>query len=250
MADLSRYLVHAQLRGHRERVERARDEFRRAAALGPVVVATSWGKDSVALADLALETLGPVPLLHLASSYRLPGWEPVAAHFVARTIVHEVEPRRSLAETIAWLREVGLGYERERPQAAVQALKKDPGAEWCLKHGFAVQALGMRAEESKGRRACFRARTPTYQLARGLWVTNPLAWWSTVDVWAYIAARELPYHRLYDLETHGYTREEHRNTGWLTTIDAGRGRLGWLRAHFPEQYRALAREFPQVERFA
>jgi phosphoadenosine phosphosulfate reductase len=248
--DLARYLVHAQIPSHRRRVERARAILRDAALLGPLVVATSWGKDSVALADLTIETLGPVPLLHLTSSYRLPGWERVAEHFAARTTVYEITPRRSLAETIGWLREIGLGCERSRSsRRAASEPKKDAGTAWCLDKGFPVQAMGLRAEENPGTRGkLFRVRGPIYQ-ARGMTIVCPLAWWSAADVWAYLAARGLPYHPLYDAESHGLTRETLRNAGWLTTSGAERGRIAWLRAHYPEQYRLLAREFPQVTRY-
>lgn len=67
-------------------------------------------------------------------------------------------------------------------------------------------------------------------------------------MWARIAERGLPYHPLYDCESHGMTRETLRNSGWLTTVGAAEGRIAWLRQHFPEQYRALAAEFPQVRR--
>jgi phosphoadenosine phosphosulfate reductase len=34
--------------------------------------------------------------------------------------------------------------------------------------------------------------------ARGIWKVNPLADWTDRDVWAHVAARELPYHPLHD----------------------------------------------------
>jgi 3'-phosphoadenosine 5'-phosphosulfate sulfotransferase (PAPS reductase)/FAD synthetase len=252
MADLSRYATHALLACHRRQVDRSRTLLLDASAKGPLVVATSWGKDSVVLTDLAIETLGRVPLFHMASPYRLPGWERVAEHFAARTDVHEIPSHRTLTETIAWLHEVGLGYERSRPNQQRSAdPKKDTGTRWCHEHGIAIEALGLRAAEAKGRRSLFRARGPIYYSSmRDLWIVCPLAWWSTVDVWAYIAARGLPYHPLYDCETHGLTREQLRNSGWLTTVGAERGRIAWLRAHYPEQYRALRAEFPQVTQVA
>src|SRR5690606_11173571 len=119
------YLAHASKIGRR--VAEAEDVLRRAAEIGQLVVMVSWGKDSVVAADLALRALGRVPLLHIASSYRLPGWERVQTHFEARTDVHVIESRRSLAETIEWLRDVGLPHERTRARqaAVVKAIKKD-----------------------------------------------------------------------------------------------------------------------------
>lgn len=247
--DEERYRVHARLATYRRRVDGARRVLEEASRRGPLVVSTSWGKDSVALADLAIETLGPVPLLHLAGA-PLPGTEPVVAHFRSRTEVHEVPPPRSLSEMIEWLREVGLGIDRTRAgRRAGAAPKKAAGTQWCLDHGYAAQALGMRAEENPASRGrLFRARGLVFA-ARGLVIACPLGWWTAADVWAYIVERALPYHPMYDCETHGMTRETLRNAGWLSTAGAERGRIAWLRAHYPEQYRALSAEFPQVTRY-
>ena len=246
-------MAHARTAGYRARVERARSLLCAAADQhGPVVVSTSWGKDSTALADLAIEALGAAPLLHIASSYRLPGWERVAERFASRAVVHEIAPRRTLEEVIAWLRDVGLPHERSSAEqaAVVAALKKDVGTAWCLRHGFGAQALGMRAEENPHTRGrLFRARGLMYQ-SRGVVVVNPLGWWSAADVWAYIVERDLPYHPMYDCETHGMTRETLRNAGWLSTDGAERGRVGWLREHYPAEFRSLVSAFPQAGAFA
>lgn len=251
MPDLDAYREWSKTKAFARRVDAARTTLRVAAALGPLIVSTSWGKDSVALADLALDTLGPVPLLHQASAYRLPGWDRVAEHFAARTPVHVIEPKRTLAETIAWLHEIGLGYERARHSSrATHRAKRDAADEWCEARGFRVQALGLRIDEGGPRARVLKTRGPIYARAGGATIACPLARWDARDVWARIVSRELPYHPLYDRETHGRTRETLRNTGWLTTIDAPDGRIAWLRAHYPEQYRALVLEFPRVAALA
>lgn len=244
------YLAHARKIGRR--VAEAEDVLRRAAEIGQLVVMVSWGKDSVVAADLALRALGRVPLLHIASSYRLPGWERVQTHFEARTDVHVIESRRSLTETIEWLRDVGLPHERTRARqaAVVKAIKKDVGSAWCREHGFRVMVLGMRAEENQHTRGRLFRRRGLLYAAHGVHVASPLGWWTARDVWAYIVSRDLPWHTMYDMQTHGETRETLRNAGWLSTDGAERGRIAWLRAHYPEQYRMLVAEFPQVAALA
>ena len=253
MSDWRReYAVWARTSAHQRRVEAASEVFRRAAAVGRVVVSSSWGKDSTALCDLAIETLGRIDIMHLASPYGLPGGEHVAEHFASRAQVHVVQASRSLAEYIEWCRDVGLPHERlPNAQAkAVRSLKIDRAATWAEEQGFAVRVLGMRADESANRRRLYRRRGQLYELATGGWMAAPIAWWTTADTWARIVSRDLPYHRLYDCETHGITRATNRNTGWLSTDGAHEGRIAWLRAHFPEQYRMLAAEFPQVRLLA
>jgi len=242
------YLAHWRTDAMRRRVAEARAVLERASSLGRVSVSMSWGKDSVVAGHLALQYLPPpVTMMHIASSYRLPGFERVQAYFAARSDLHIIEPRRTLQETIEWLREVGLPHERTTAQqrAVVKAIKKDVGTAWCIEHGFGVQVMGIRADESKARRAFLRAKGAIYD-ARGIKAACPLAWWTAKDVWAYIVAYDLPYHPLYDCETHGQTRETLRNTGWLSTDGAEHGRIVWLREHYPEQYAMLARYFGQV----
>ena len=244
--DRARYMVHAQSAQFARRVAESRAVLRRAAALGPVAVSTSWGKDSVALADLAIDTLGPVPLVHFASSYELPGSDAVVEHFRARTTVHVEPALRSLDETIAWLREVGLPHDRSvaGQGRVVAAVKKDRGTEWARARGIAVSLLGLRADENQRTRGrLFAARGPLYE-ARGGWIACPLAAWSAVDVWAWIVARDLPWHPLYDRETHGLTRETLRGGGWLSTDGASHGRLAWLRAHYRAEWERLVAEWP------
>lgn len=254
MKDIDRaaYLAHASTRAFCRRVEEACRVIEEAGAKGRVVVSTSWGKDSVVLANLALRLLGRVQLLHIASSYRLPGYERVQEYFEARTDVHVIQPRMTLAETIEWLREVGLPHERTKAQqaAVVKKIKKDVGIEWCKAKGYTVQMLGMRADENQRTRGLlFRRRGLIYE-ARGITMAAPLGWWTARDVWAYIVANDLPWHPMYDMETHGVTRETIRNAGWLSTDGAERGRITWLRHHYPEQYRMLVTEFPQAAAFA
>lgn len=243
------YAVWARTKVHRRRVERARDILLDAHRRDPpLAVMTSWGKDSIALCDLSLTTLGRVPLVHLASPYALPGYEATIAHFCARTQVLECPASRSLAEYIEWCQRIGLPHERDRNahKRAVVSIKGDVGDALAEEHGWRTIALGMRIAEGGPRAHVLRKRGPTYCVASGVVKTNPLAYWETRDVWAHIVAHDLPYPALYDAETHGQTRETIRNTGWLSTDGAERGRLVWLRAHYPEQWEALAAAFPHI----
>jgi phosphoadenosine phosphosulfate reductase len=254
MKDIDRaaYLAHASSRAFCRRVDEACRVIEQAAAKGRVVVATSWGKDSVVLADLALRVLGRVQLLHIASSYRLPGYERVQEYFESRTDLHVIQPRRTLAETFDWLREVGLPHERTKAQQAtvVQKIKKDVGTQWCKDNGYTVQMLGMRADENRRTRGMLFRRLGLIYEARGITMAAPLGWWTARDVWSYLVANDLPWHPMYDMETHGFSRESIRNAGWLSTDGAERGRISWLREHYPEQYRMLVSEFPNCAAFA
>lgn len=246
-ADLREYETHAKTLAFQRRLAAAQIEISRAIGGGaPWLVSSSWGKDSCALVGLASEVVGArFEAAHLRSPYELPGYERVLEWARERCTIHTVDSTRTLTEYVAWLSEHGLGYERETQQSAGKQAKADQLIDWVRGNGYAVQLLGMRADESKARRKCFQVRGLTYR-AHGLTVSNPLGWWTSRDVWAYLVSRGIPWHPLYDATTHGYTREQLRNSGWLTVTNFDDGRTAWLRQHYPEQWRALAAEFPQV----
>jgi 3'-phosphoadenosine 5'-phosphosulfate sulfotransferase (PAPS reductase)/FAD synthetase len=249
MPDLRQYEVWAQTSAHRARLDRARARIEAAAKLGPVVVLSSWGKDSQAMVEMAIDVLGSATQVrHLASAYRLPGWDAVEAHYAIRCRVQVVPDRRSVEDVIAWLRQVGLPHERTS-KGKVKAgtkVKTARGIESAV--DGEVHLMGMRIDEGGPRAISLRKRGHTYA-ARGHYVCCPLVDWTSQDVWAVIASRGLPYLPLYDCETHGQTRETLRNTGWLTLAGWDNGRVAWLAAHYPDLYKRLRTEFPQLEMF-
>lgn len=253
LPDLAAYLPHSRTPRFRERVAESLRILDELPKLGAPLVSTSWGKDSAALVHLAQRAWGEAKCLHLASPFRLPGDEaPRSAVPVGD--LFELSGS-SPEEYLAWVRDVGLPHERSvsGQAAAVQGLKKDPALDFAEENGFAVMVLGMRASENERRRGTsLRTRGHTYKLKRGIWISNPLAWWSPRDVWAYIASEGVPYNRrIYDAETHGLTRETIRNTGVFSTDGASeRGRIAWLRLHFPAEFASLSRLFPEMTSYA
>jgi phosphoadenosine phosphosulfate reductase len=245
--DLRGYLVIARTQLHRRKVSQAMAEIDRSMRQHDrFIVCSSWGKDSCALVSLVLTVCGPgFDVAHLQSPYELPGNESTLEWFGARCAIHTLPTERTLGDYISWLQTHGLHYERERQCNLGKTSKRDELVEWVRKHGYSLQILGMRAQESKGRRSCFRARGLTYQ-AHGLTVCNPIGWWSNKDVWAYLVSREIPWHPLYDCETHGETRETLRNGGWLSVHGCNDARGPWLRAHFPDEWRRLIDAFPRM----
>ena len=249
--DRARYLMHSRTRGHLARVERARSILRTAVEIAggveAVAVFTSWGSDSVPLCDLAMTTLGPVTMVHMASAYEMPGGERVVEHFAARGRVVDIPPSRTLDETVSWLHDIGLGCDRESETSrkVTNRAKGDKGTRWAMDNGVADTELGTRADDTHARRPPGDEPRPAHH-PRGLTIACPLASWSTVDVWAYAVSRGLPWHPLYDCEGLGFTRENLSNIGWLTTHGVTSGRIAWLRRYYPDLHTRITEEWPHL----
>jgi phosphoadenosine phosphosulfate reductase len=119
--------------------------------------------------------------------------------------------------------------ERWGVKVEVVEAKADPpwtGNGHCCSNGAKADALeralegatawvtGLRREQAPTRAAV----EPIERDRRGLWKVSPLAEWTDRDVWAHIAAHDLPYHPLHD---RGYA-----SIGCLPCTQPGEGREG------------------------
>jgi phosphoadenosine phosphosulfate reductase len=118
--------------------------------------------------------------------------------------------------------------ERWGVKVEVAEAESDPpwtGNGHCCSNGAKAQALGralegaeawvtgLRREQAPTRAA---VETLAYDEAHGLWKVNPLADWTDKDVWAHIAAHDLPYNPLHD---RGYD-----SNGCIPSTQPGTGR--------------------------
>lgn len=115
--------------------------------------------------------------------------------------------------------------------------------------------VGLRAEESRGRRWNRATRGPIYQHATDeTWTITPLIDWSGLDVLAYLEARGLPLHPYY---RRAWEWEQGRTpvdrlrvdlaipAGWI----ASGGAVARLRGAYPEFFARLARVRPELLRY-
>jgi phosphoadenosine phosphosulfate reductase len=127
----------------------------------------------------------------------------------------------------------------------------EPAKEFARRHGLAVQAIGLRAEESAGRTLSARAQGVVHHSRQmDIYHLRPVLWWTVDDVWAYIAAHELPYNRAYDcMAGMGMSRSEMRVCCVLGATAANWGRYVYLRHIDPGLWNRLAGEFPLVRKY-
>jgi 3'-phosphoadenosine 5'-phosphosulfate sulfotransferase (PAPS reductase)/FAD synthetase len=107
-------------------------------------------------------------------------------------------------------------------------------------------AWGLRGKgESSRRQKLLKQRGLLYQRKEdNIWVASPVGWWSKAEIFAYLDLHELPYPAMY-----GLNREEIRNGPPLGTTAINLGRLAKLREYFPDIWKAIALEFPELQKF-
>jgi 3'-phosphoadenosine 5'-phosphosulfate sulfotransferase (PAPS reductase)/FAD synthetase len=235
--------VWAQLRKHRERVERARDVIRRATEIGRIGVSFSGGKDSTVVAHLIRSVVPGAPLAFFDSGDELPDTLAMVLEYGAETIAPRLT-MREMARYSGW-----WGYaapvDPNCPFDAKRILIEEPSETFVVKRGLRVICHGIRAEESGNRARHVGARGELYQGADRTWYCMPIARWTLEDVWAYIASNGLRYHSAYDaMSAAGVPRQSQRVAGLLGERGSGWGRHALLKMHAPEHWGRLVAEFP------
>jgi len=109
--------------------------------------------------------------------------------------------------------------------------------------------LGLRRDESNGRRVLIHARGLLFPNKRdGIMECLPVGWWSYQEVWAYIISRELDYNRAYDKQSDLPIRNR-RISYWAGESERHNGRWVWLRRTYPDLWNQFAARFPEVGSF-
>ena len=103
--------------------------------------------------------------------------------------------------------------------------------EWAQAQGRDHVVMGIRADESKGRRASLSTHGEWHRAVTGITRIAPIGRWCVDDVWAYIVTHGLPWLEIYDV-----LGPSARN-GLIGRNGVEHGRMAYLRQHFPDAYR-------------
>lgn len=243
-------LAHARTRRFQERVRQALVVVEQATQCGKLGVSYSGGKDSTVTLDLVRQVVPNAPAAFFDSGLEYPGTYEMVAHYGAQTI----NPEASLTEICRYGGYWGYD-DPESPETNFDFfsyLVAEPSWRFVTEHNLSVMAMGLRAQESGGRRMNAWARGELYPVERDkpFWHCCPLAFWRDADVWTYIAGRGLRYNSAYDrMAEMGMKREEWRVGMLLGLSKRTWGRYAWLRRGWPEQFWRIAKEFPMVVQY-
>lgn len=207
----------------RRRESEARREMVGFIDRGGAYVSVSWGKDSVVVAHLGVQ-LGVRLVWFPAGAIENPDCTKVRDAFLARypTAKYEEHPAPLAADD--WNRAIG----HDGAQAEFERVARSVGERYIC---------GVRAEESGIRRMSLRHRgLSTVRSCR------PLGWWSTAEVFAYLAGHDLPVHPAYACTFGGAIERDLIRVSTIGGEGGTRfGRRQWERRYYSDALRGVAR---------
>lgn len=221
------FQFHAKKAAFQNKLAQSRLLIEQALQIDKACVYLSWGKDSICLVHLCQQILPDIPII----SFGHPEREEIANY-------QEVEAQycKAFSPNLTTILMAG-----DHVPAKVNEAKL-----WEI---YPVSILGIRKEESQKRSIAISKYGATYQYKSGVksgsWRCFPLAFWSWLDVWGYIAVNDLPYLNAYESQTweRGRTTDHFsKNTSkrWQNT------RLHTLQTVNPNYYRYLQINHPEM----
>ncbi len=223
------FRIHAKTRGFLRRVEELHDVL---ASLDPRRCYVSWssGKDSGVVAHAAHAVHPGIAICKVDAGVPV-HWSEAER----RTWIEYASRQGWDLHLFTWEKyqekKIALAEHDEAHRRAAHESMFAPLSAWAQETGRDHILMGIRAEESRGRRASLATHGERYRALNGMTRVAPLGRWTTMDVWAYTVTKSLPY-----LDIYRHLGPEARN-GLIGRSGCNHGRMVYLRRFYPEAYR-------------
>ena len=209
-------------------------------------VSVSGGKDSTVLWHLANQLRPKTPGAFFDSG----GEHPLSLQFLEGLSRHLDAPLHVFRPRLDYLELLNLAYSGDTwitSEEIMQFIIDEPAQKAAETLQATAYAIGLRADESKGRRKDAQVHGPLFYRRNGQLRIAPLQKWSTQDIWAYIVSNDLPYHPGYDERLPGEKPEDMR-IGVLTDLASPYSVASLTRlAYFhPDHYAKLKTAVPEA----
>ena len=176
--------------------------------------------DCLALKDQMVA--GGLPLVELTPDVTLYDW--YRQHGIPTASAMDGRDDQALNEALMYA-----------PIRRYQASAQMRGYVWGLRH----------KGEGRHRQILLNSRGMVYtRKGDGQAVCSPVAHWTKQEIWAYIDLHAIPYPAMYDID-----RNEIRNGPPIGTSALNMGRIVKMKQRFPDLWRVMILEFPELQRY-
>lgn len=249
-------LGYARTRRFATRLDEAKRQIERMAKRAPdAYLAWSGGKDSTVMTHLiAVECGLTARAMAVKDDLDFPGEEDYVRQLASSWGVEldVVHPPFSLQQ---WIRDhaetlIADDDMHGRASAFSDAAFYSVVETYRQEAGLPGVYLGLRAEESYGRRMNRRYRGPVYQKKDGEVVCQPVCDWSREDVYAYAFSRGIDLLHVYRCVRFEDHPGDVRKSWWIPGSHGARGSAIWLRIFYPSLWDRLCEILPQARGLA
>lgn len=209
-------------------------------------IAFSGGKDSSALLHLVRALAPAIPAVWSDDEWNLPE---------TLTLIEQIPNLHRIAARVQhaeWFK----SWDTDTPDLPAGTIWVDAPANdglqtFAKQQGYDGALIGLRADENSRRRQHLkRYGTLHYTDKHGVWQCNPLAWWSDMDVWAYIHVNAVPYSAAYDkLAALGVPMARWRTGPLAQGRVLGYGQLAILKRGWPDLYNRFVARYPEASTY-
>lgn len=206
----------------------------------------SGGKDSTVMLHMVLKHKPDIPVIYWDADASYPDTEKFIEKVVKEWKLNFI--RRKTEPILSIFRKYGVTHPQTEQKTMI-ATVYNPIKKLMKEHDFDGVFVGLRAQESKGRRNLIDNRSQLfYNKSQKVMECLPVAHFTVQDIWAYITANNSPYNTIYD-KTAMCPRNDIRVSYWCGESCREMGRWVWLKKEYPELYNKFASEFPEVREF-
>lgn len=217
------YLGWAKTQQFKNKVNESIGIIEEALTLGDSYVSISWGKDSIALLHLCQSVFPEILAINFSTPH-----EDMLGSFT------------QTANAYCSKFSTNLNLIKIEEQTVIPKAVKDAS----LWETYPVAFVGLRAEESKGRRKSLTCHGLLYQYKAKGYRVCPIGFWKAIDIWAYLAHHDIPYLSNYDIEGN---RQNVRTTNVMPFrggLSQSLGRIENIKRYNKDAYNYLREKTP------
>jgi len=212
-------------------------------------LACSWGKDSTVLLYFVRQIKPNIPIIYLNSGYSFPDVYEFRDRLLNENDLNYIELKQEI-DYLELCKQIGLPHERSKQDQdkAVKLIKKNVLDDFVKQENYDGCFWGIRSDESRKRKDLIRYKGTCFKNVDSLYRCSPLAYISDFEIWQIIDILKIQYCFLYD-KNDVLKRSEIRNSGWISTDGAERGKILHTKRYYPELFNKLVKEFPKIRSY-